>query len=134
MNTMRVFLHDLLWQQAAAGFKKLIDAFLRIAARHKIKPSSSCSIHAGPHSQLGAQRAPKPGVQNSGWMQSPGADALQERAQFLRLETYVKGVVSAFANDKRILVWDVNDSAGHVRLNSATGYITPKDMLAGPQH
>src|SRR5690348_10484237 len=28
MNTMRVFLHDLLWQQDAAGFQKRIDQFL----------------------------------------------------------------------------------------------------------
>ena len=38
MNTMRVFLHDLLWQQDAAGFRKRIDTFLQIAARHKIRP------------------------------------------------------------------------------------------------
>src|SRR6267143_2752874 len=28
MNTMRVFLHDLLWQENAAGYKKRIDQFL----------------------------------------------------------------------------------------------------------
>src|SRR3954453_23916681 len=38
MNTMRVFLHDLLWQQDAAGFTKRIDQFLTIAAKHHIKP------------------------------------------------------------------------------------------------
>ena len=38
MNTMRVFLHDLLWQQDAAGFRKRIDQFLTIAARHHIRP------------------------------------------------------------------------------------------------
>src|SRR5205823_3960596 len=38
MNTMRVFLHDLLWQQDSAGFKKRIDTFLMIAARHHIRP------------------------------------------------------------------------------------------------
>src|ERR1700685_2159232 len=27
MNTMRVFLHDLLWEQDSEGFKKRIDAF-----------------------------------------------------------------------------------------------------------
>jgi hypothetical protein len=34
MNTMRVFLHDLLWQQAAEGFKRRIDQFLRVADTH----------------------------------------------------------------------------------------------------
>src|SRR2546430_17148698 len=38
MTTMRVFLHDALWRQDAPGFKKRIDAFLAIAARHGIKP------------------------------------------------------------------------------------------------
>src|SRR5437016_14061958 len=33
MNTMRVFLHDLLWQQDAAGFQKRLDPFLAICAR-----------------------------------------------------------------------------------------------------
>src|SRR5690242_2586139 len=38
MNTMRVFLHDLVWQQDAAGFRKRIDTFLDIASRHHIRP------------------------------------------------------------------------------------------------
>ncbi len=38
MNTMRVFLHDLLWQQDASGFKKRVDRFLTIASRHRIRP------------------------------------------------------------------------------------------------
>src|SRR5215207_5856293 len=38
MNTMRVFLHDLVWKQDPAGFKKRIDTFLGIAAKHKIRP------------------------------------------------------------------------------------------------
>jgi hypothetical protein len=48
MNTMRVFLHDLLWQQDAEGFKRRLDQFLTIAAKHKIKPMfvlfDSCGI------------------------------------------------------------------------------------------
>src|SRR4051812_19683035 len=38
MNTMRVFLHDLAWKQDPEGFKRRIDAFLAIAARHHIRP------------------------------------------------------------------------------------------------
>src|SRR5436189_3749749 len=36
MNTMRVFLHDLLWQQDAAGFGQRVDTFLGIADRHRV--------------------------------------------------------------------------------------------------
>ena len=108
LNTMRVFLHDLLWQQDAAGFQKRIDTFLQIAARHHIKPLfvlfDSCW---DPDPRLGRQHAPTPGVHNSGWVQSPGAKALQDPAQYPRLEAYVKGVVGAFAKDDRVLGWDV---------------------------
>src|SRR5438874_13370226 len=35
MNTMRVFLHDLLWQQDSAGFKKRIETFLAIRSEER---------------------------------------------------------------------------------------------------
>ena len=38
MNTMRVFLHDLLWQQDPKGFQKRVDIFLHTAAKHHIRP------------------------------------------------------------------------------------------------
>ncbi len=108
LNTMRVFLHDLPWQQDATGFKERIDTFLQIAAKHHIKPLfvlfDSCW---DPEPRLGKQHAPRPGVHNSGWVQSPGAKALQDPAQYPRLEAYVKGVVGAFAKDERVLGWDV---------------------------
>jgi hypothetical protein len=46
-------------------------------------------------------------VHNSGWVQSPGQNALKDPGQYPRLERYVKGVVKRFARDKRVLVWDV---------------------------
>jgi Cellulase (glycosyl hydrolase family 5) len=108
MNTMRVFLHDLLWQEDAAGFQKRIDTFLAIAAKHHIKPLlvlfDSCW---DPNPHLGKQHAPIPGVHNSGWVQSPGGAALQDKLQRPRLEAYAKGVVGAFASDDRILGWDL---------------------------
>ena len=108
LNTMRVFLHDLLWQQDAEGFKKRLDAFLTIAQKHKIRPVFVLFDSVwDPDPRLGKQRAPRPGVHNSGWMQSPGAAALEDVSQYPRLEAYVRGVAGAFANDKRILAWDL---------------------------
>lgn len=46
MNTMRVFLHDLVWQEDPEGFKKRIDQFLEISSRHHIKRFLYCSIRA----------------------------------------------------------------------------------------
>jgi hypothetical protein len=113
MNTMRVFLHDLLWQQDAAGFKKRIDQFLSITAKHHIRPLfvlfDSCW---DPLPQLGPQHPPIPGVHNSGWVQSPGAAALADAKQYPRLMAYVQGVVGTFAKDDRILGWDIWNEPG----------------------
>ncbi len=108
MNTMRVFLHDLLWQQDSADFTKRIDTFLAIAVRHHIRPIfvlfDSCW---NPFPELGPQHPPIPGVHNSGWVQSPGENALRDPAQETRLQQYVEGIVGAFAHDPRVLAWDL---------------------------
>jgi hypothetical protein len=108
MNTMRVFLHDLLWEQDPDGFRNRIDTFLSVSAKHHIRPIfvlfDSCWEA---HPKLGPQHPPIPGIHNSGWVQSPGADALADPNQKPRLKAYVQGVVGAFANDDRILAWDI---------------------------
>jgi hypothetical protein len=108
MNTMRVFLHDLLWQQDSSGFLHRIEVFLSIADRHHIHPIfvlfDSCWEDV-PHS--GPQHPPIPGVHNSGWVQAPGVPALADRSQYPRLRDYVSGVVGAFAHDRRVLAWDL---------------------------
>jgi hypothetical protein len=113
MNTMRVFLHDLLWQQDVTGFQRRIDQFLTIASRHHIRPLfvlfDSCW---DPLPHLGPQHPPIPGVHNSGWVQSPGAKALADPSQYPRLKAYVQGVVAAFAKDDRLLSWDVWNEPG----------------------
>jgi hypothetical protein len=108
MNTMRVFLHDQLWAQDAAGFKQRIDAFLGIAAKHGIKPLlvffDSCW---DPNPKLGPQHPPIPGVHNSGWVQSPGKAGLADVANYPKLKAYVQDVIRTFAKDERILGWDL---------------------------
>jgi hypothetical protein len=108
MNTMRVFLQDQLWQQDPDGFKHRLDIFLSIAARHHIRPLlvlfDSC-WETNPH--LGPQHPPIPGVHNSGWVQSPGKERLLDPSVEPQLKSYVQGIVGAFANDQRILGWDI---------------------------
>jgi hypothetical protein len=130
MNTMRVFLQDQLWQQDPEGFKKRIDTFLTIAQKHGIRPMfvlfDSCW---DPFPRLGKQHAPTPGVHNSGWVQSPGAAALQDSKQYPRLEAYVKGVVGAFGKDPRVLAWDVWNEPDNLN-NSSYGKQEPANKLA----
>ena len=129
MTTMRVFLHDLAWQQDASGYRERINRFLDIAARHHIKPLfvlfDSCW---DPNPKLGPQRAPKPGVHNSGWLQSPGAKALQDPNEVPRLKTYVTGVVRAFGKDPRVLGWDVWNEPDNTN-TSSYGAQEPKNKV-----
>jgi Cellulase (glycosyl hydrolase family 5) len=108
MNTMRIFLHDLAYEQDPEGFKKRIDRVLAICAKYKIKPMLVFFDSVwDPNPQAGKQRAPRPGVHNSGWLQSPGAKALKDTTEYPRLEKYVKDIVQTFRADKRILSWDI---------------------------
>lgn len=130
MNTMRVFLHDLLWEQNPDGFKQRMDEFLTIAARHHIRPIfvlfDSCW---DPYPKLGPQHPPIPGVHNSGWVQSPGKVALMDAAQYPRLKAYVQGVVGAFGNDPRVLAWDVWNEPDNTN-GGSYGKEEPKDKVA----
>jgi hypothetical protein len=108
MNTMRVFLHNLPWEEDANGFKSRIERFLSLADKHHIRPLfvlfDSCW---DPNPQAGKQHPPIPGVHNSGWVQAPGASRLADATRYPQLETYVKDVVGSFAKDTRILAWDL---------------------------
>jgi hypothetical protein len=119
MTTMRVFLHDLLWQQDSSGFKRRIDRFLRVADKHHIKPIlvlfDSCW---NPFPETGPQPPPRPGIHNSRWLQSPGAKALMDPERYTRLLDYVRGVVGAFGDDRRILAWDVWNEPDNMNDNS----------------
>jgi hypothetical protein len=132
MNTMRVFLHDLLWQQDAEGFRQRLDQFLSISSRHHIRPVlvlfDSCW---DPLPKLGPQHPPIPGVHNSGWVQSPGATALQDSSQYPRLKAYTIGVVGAFANDPRVLAWDVWNEPDNTNDSSQKDPKNKREIVAG---
>ena len=108
MNLVRVFLHNLLWESDSTGFKNRIDQFLTIADKHHVKVMfvlfDSCW---NDDPKLGKQPDPLPGVHNSGWVRAPGTKRLFDSRTWGGLEAYVTGVVGAYANDTRVLVWDV---------------------------
>lgn len=120
-TTARVYLHDLVWQNDPQGFKQRIDRFLSIASRHAIKPLfvifDDCWDQ---HPASGAQRAPKPGVHNSGWVQSPGTDIVLDPSKWTRLAAYVADILTAFGSDDRILLWDLYNEPGNNDLGERT--------------
>ncbi len=113
-NAMRVFLHSVAWKADPAGFKKRVDQFLSICAKHKIEPMfvffDDCW---NKEPKAGKQPEPKTGIHNSGWMQDPGQPASNNTAIYPELEKYVKDVMTRFAHDKRILLWDLYNEPGN---------------------
>lgn len=113
-NTVRVFLHDLVWEDAPQYFKARIDEFLQVSSENGIKPIlvffDDCW---NPSPRLGRQPEPKPGVHNSGWVQSPGVVNVNDPASWQRLRAYMLDILDTFKNDPRILMWDLYNEPGN---------------------
>jgi hypothetical protein len=79
-----------------------------------------------PHPKLGEQRAPKPHVHNSGWVQSPGAEIIGDAKRHDELKDYVQGVLRHFKNDRRIHGWDLINEPNNTN-NNSYGKLEPPD-------
>lgn len=116
-NLVRVYLHDLAYEQDPDGFIQRMDQFLHIADAHGVKTMfvifDDCWL---PEPAIGQQPSPWPGVHNSGWLESPGLPQLKRYPTDTdlrqRLEKYVKAVITRFGHDERILMWDLYNEPG----------------------
>ena len=108
INTLRVGLHEIVWEKDSSGMQNRMRKLLGIADKHKMKVIFVLFDSLGdPYPEPGRQRQPKPGVRNSLWVQSPGAKGLTDAKQIENALGYAEDVVAAFSIDKRILAWDV---------------------------
>ena len=131
MNAARVFLHDLLWENDSEGLLKRMEEFLEIADKHKIGIMFVLFDDVwDPSPKLGKQRDPKPHVHNSGWVQGPGKEVLGDPEKRAALEPYVKGVLTRFKDDKRVIVWDLYNEPGNLN-HSSYG---PVELENKPEH
>jgi hypothetical protein len=73
MNTLRVFLHVLLWMENPTNFFKRIDTFLNIANNNNLKIMLVLFDECwNEEPKLGKQPEPIPGMHNSQWVRCPG--------------------------------------------------------------
>lgn len=114
MNTMRVYLHSLAYKSDKEGFKNRISRYLDIADSHGIKTIFVIFDDVwNKDPKIGPQPDPVPGTHNSGWVQDPGYPASKEEENFAELEVYVKDIISTYANDERVLLWDLYNEPGN---------------------
>lgn len=109
MNSMRVFLHNLLWKQDSASFLNRMDQFLAVADKHHIRITFVLFDSVwDPRPHLGKQHEPVPRVHNSGWVQAPGVELLHQESRWnSELKPYIVGVLTRFKDDPRVLMWDL---------------------------
>jgi hypothetical protein len=129
-NIARVYLHDLLWEDDADGFVSRIDRFLGVADQNGIRVAFVLFDDVwNPEPAAGPQPEPHPGRHNSRWVQSPGLGALrayrEDSALRNRLKRYVTGVITRFAGDDRVVIWDLYNEPG--------GYPSPLAEPVGTQ-
>ena len=109
MNTMRVFLHDKLWEQDAEGFRKRIDEFLTISATPQESGRCSCSsTPAGIRIRSWARSIRRfPACTTPAGCKAPAPRVSPTPLTTRSSRLYVQGVIRAFAKDDRILGWDL---------------------------
>lgn len=108
MNTIRLYLHDLLFTESAENFLARMETVLSVAHSHGIGviPVLFDGVW-NPKPRLGVQREPSPRLHNSMWVQSPGSEIFYDRSRWLELQDYVQKVIRRFNNDSRVIAWDL---------------------------
>ncbi|CAF3341122.1 unnamed protein product [Rotaria sp. Silwood1] len=108
MNSLRVFLHILVWRENPKKFFERLDTFLDISNKNNIKIMlvlfDEC-WQAEPH--LGKQPEPIPGVHNSQWVRCPGQSMVLNKTSWPILREYTIDVITRYKSDERVFVWDL---------------------------
>ena len=128
-NTLRVYLHDLLWKEKE-GFTHRLNIFLDVCDEFGIKPMivlfDDCHY---PNPELGKQPLPIRGVHNSGWKQSPGHEIVTEISQqknsthLTRLKKFTQEIIDLYKEDHRILMWDLYNEPGQFGIGETSFHL-----------
>ncbi|MDO5581862.1 MAG: cellulase family glycosylhydrolase [Planctomycetia bacterium] len=125
-NTIRIFAHDLVWKTERNGYFNRIRQFLDICEKHHIRVIYTIFTNGGTEpSAMGPQPAPVPGLHNGGWRQTPGVSAVMNQPEkWGTMESYVKDTISTFAEDSRILFWDIfNEPSNNKAVKDIAGFV-----------
>jgi len=116
MNTVRIFLSDIVWRHDAEGMYERMSQFLDLCEKHDVYVMFTFFTNGGrPDGKYGKQMEPIPGKHNPGWVKTPTLAVLADDENWDKnLKGYVNGIVSKFANHKRVAVWDIYNEPGKV--------------------
>jgi len=128
-NAMRVNLHSLVWEHDRDGFLARIDHVMEIAQGAGIDTVlclfDDCGF-GGAEPVYGPQPDPVPGIHNSRAVACPGRDTVVDPTRRPVLESYLRDIVRSFANDPRVLFWDLYNEPGN-RMEFVSGGFSKYD-------
>lgn len=111
LNCARVVLQYAVYAENPKHFLKALDKFLDICDKHHIKAMpiffDDCAFGVNTDPKTGVQPEPLDGWYAWAWSPSPGHTMVIDERMHPLLETYVKDVLSHFADDDRIMMWDL---------------------------
>lgn len=106
INTVRVYLHNMVYDAGKEELLKRIEQFLGICQRHGIRPGftffDDCHRHSGVTLET---QPPIKGYHNGRWAALQDAERKDENLP--KFKSYVQDIVSAHRDDKRVLWWEV---------------------------
>lgn len=100
-NLVRLYLHEDMWLQDAAGFKARIDEVLSIAAERGIRVTFTFCTNGGSSRPFPDGKQPA----GAGWVQSPKDDIFFDESRWPQFKAYMQDILRTFGHDERILYW-----------------------------
>lgn len=109
-NTLRTNLPFIVWLHDRDGLIERIETFLTISQQVGIKVMltlmDDCGF-SGDHPFIGQQKSPIPDLHNSQAAASPGRNIVMKPYLWGQVEEYICDIISHFAQDERIIIWDL---------------------------
>ena len=140
MNVMRVYLHYLVWVKNPTKMKDRIEDFLSICKKHDIKImfvffddcwGNNCAPHHPGIGEpiLGKQPEPVFGTHNSGWVENPGAEVVDDKALFPVLKAFVQDIMIHFRSHEQVLMWDLYNEPGNNMYNADNEELPKEEQI-----
>jgi len=111
LNSLRIFIQYMVYESNPQAMIDNVSRFLDLAAHHQMTVMPVLFDDCwGPDPSLGKQPDPIPGVHNSRWTASPGFSRVKPES-WPALDKYVHNLINRFAEDERIIAWDLYNEA-----------------------
>lgn len=129
-NAVRTNPHFLVWKNDRDGLLERIDWFLEIASVLGMTTMpvlfDDCGF-GGAEPEYGPQPDPVPNIHNSRAVANPGRNAVMNRDRWGEFEHYIKDLIGTFAEDPRILLWDLYNEPGNLMIFTKIGLFAEHD-------